>query len=93
MYHIFLIHSFVNGHVGCSHVLAIVTSAAINIGEHVYIYFLNEFITFIAVQLSSQGYIYMCVYVCIYIYIYIFFFRTCIFLKERFVRIYAQEWD
>ena len=31
-YHIFLIHSSVNGHLSCLHVLATVTSAAVNIG-------------------------------------------------------------
>ena len=32
MRHIFFIHSSVDGHVGCSHVLAIVNSAGINTG-------------------------------------------------------------
>ena len=35
MYHSFLIHSSVNGHLGCFYVLVIVNRVAVNIGVHV----------------------------------------------------------
>ena len=35
MYHNFFIHSSVDGHLGCFHVLAIVNSATMNNGIHV----------------------------------------------------------
>ena len=35
MYHSFFIHSPVDGHLGCSHVQAIINSSAMNIGVHV----------------------------------------------------------
>ena len=36
MYHIFFVHSSVNGHLGCFHVSAVVNSGAVNMGVRVF---------------------------------------------------------
>ena len=44
MCHIFFIQSSVDGHVGCFHVLAVVYSAAVNIGVHVSFFWSHGFL-------------------------------------------------
>ena len=39
MYHIFLIHSLVEGHFGCFQVLAMTNNAAMNIAEHMFLWY------------------------------------------------------
>ena len=43
MYHIFFIHSLVDGHLGVFHDLAILNSAAVSTGVHVFCFFLSLF--------------------------------------------------
>ena len=50
IYHSFLIHSSADGHLGCFHVLAMINSAAMNIGVHV---FLSDLVS--SVCMPSSG--------------------------------------
>ena len=52
MYHSFLIHSSADGHLGCFYVLAIVNSAAMNIGVHVS---LSILVSLVYMYMPSNG--------------------------------------
>ena len=52
MYHSYLIHLSVDGHLGCIHVLAIINSAAMNIGVHVS---LSDLVSLVCMSRSGVG--------------------------------------
>ena len=56
MYHTFLIHSSVIGHLGCFHVLAIVESTAVNIGVHVFFFSMNTLSGYMPRSMISGSY-------------------------------------
>ena len=50
MYHHFLIHLSADGHLGCFHVLAMINSAAMKIGVHV---FLSDLVSSVCMHMSG----------------------------------------
>ena len=55
MYHIFLIHLSADGHLGCFHVLAMINSAAMNIGVHVSLSDLVSLVCFSPNEMDELG--------------------------------------
>ena len=53
MYHSFLIHLSADGHLGCFRVLAVVNSAAVNIGVHMSLSILVSSVPFTQASLNS----------------------------------------
>jgi hypothetical protein len=56
MYHIFCIHSSVEGHLGCFHLLAIINKAAMNIVDHISLLFVGtsfQYMTSSGIAVSS----------------------------------------
>ena len=52
MYHIFLIHSSADGHLGCFHVQSMINSAAMNTGVHVS---LSDLVSLVCMPRSGIG--------------------------------------
>ena len=54
MYHCFLIHWSANGHLGCFHILALINSAAMNIGVHVFLSILVSSVCMLSSEIARS---------------------------------------